>query len=218
MYLYEALIHRNLINAYPQPKHENEVMKKSFFLLISILAFGQLSFAQLQKHELSISAGLFSSNFFDAMDYDIFTDQMVDLPISKTIGEQTSAIFFTYRFFPIQELTIGFTAGFERIKGEIQLNGMSDGMYYNDYVSGALELDYRYLNRSRFQMYSGIGIGVMFNEEKNETYLYQESSEEFNLAYQVNAIGIRYGRVFGVFAELGYGYKGLLKFGLNIQL
>ena len=41
---------------------------------------------------------------------------------------------------------------------------------------------------------------------------------QFTLAYQANIIGFRYGGIFGAFVEAGYGYKGILKFGLNIQL
>ena len=193
-------------------------MKKYGFLLVMLCLSLQFSSAQLQRHDINLSIGGFSSNFFDAVSYDILTDQRLAGPVSKKIGEQTGAIFVTYRFFPNNNLSIGITGGIERVKGIIQINAEDSGVYYNDYFSGALEFDYRYISRGRIQLYSGGGVGIMFNEEKNDIYTYQENSEEFNFAYQVNLIGFRYGGIFGVFIEAGYGYKGILKLGFNIQL
>ncbi len=193
-------------------------MKKIFFLALLPMILTINSFGQLQRHDLSFSAGIYSSNFFDAVSYDIFTDQNYDESISKTVGEQTGALYLTYRFFPAPKVTIGITGGFERVKGKIQTNSMLDGYYYNDYVSGALEIDYRYIKKPRFQLYSGAGIGIMFNEETNEMPDNYEFNENFNLAYQVNLIGIRYGGIFGVFLEAGFGYKGIIKAGMSVQL
>ncbi|MDX2413903.1 MAG: hypothetical protein QNK33_01815, partial [Bacteroidales bacterium] len=143
-------------------------MKKILILPLLLLLSTQTSLGQLQRHDINLSAGIYSSNFFDAVSYDIFTDQNFDESISKTVGEQTGALYIGYRFFPAPKLTIGITGGFERVKGKIQTNSMLDGYYYNDYVSGALEIDYRYIKKPRFQLYSGAGIGIMFNEETNE--------------------------------------------------
>lgn len=178
-------------------------MKKYSLLLIIFYLSVQYSHAQLQRHDISFSIGGFSSNFFDALDYDILTDQQLAGPISKKIGEQTGAIFVTYRFFPNVNLSIGLTGGFERVKGEIQINAEDAGVYYNDYISGAMEVDYRYISRGRIQLYSGLGAGIMFNKEKNDIYSYQENLKNFNFTYQVNRIGFRYGGIFGVFAEAG---------------
>lgn len=193
-------------------------MKKYCLLLIIVCLPVQHSFAQLQRHDINLSIGGFSSNFFDAVSYDILTDQRLAGPVSKKIGEQTGAIFVTYRFFPNSNLSIGLTGGIERVKGIIQINAEDAGVYYNDYLSAAMEFDYRYISRGRIQLYSGGGLGIMFNEEENDIYSYQERSEEFNFAYQVNLLGFRYGGIFGVFVEAGYGYKGILKLGFNVQL
>lgn len=193
-------------------------MKKIFLISTIIIFQFSLASAQLQRHGFNFSIGGFSSNFFDAVSEDIEIDPSIDGPVSKKIGEQTGSIFVTYRYFPSGKFSIGISVGIERVKGDIQVNAIDVGTYYNDYFTGAIELDYRYISRSRIQVYSGGGLGLIFNEEKNEYPFFQNSNEEFKLAYQANIIGFRYGGVFGAFIEAGYGYKGILKFGLNIQL
>lgn len=193
-------------------------MKKILILPLLLLLSTQTSLGQLQRHDINLSAGIYSSNFFDAVSYDIFTDQNFDESISKTVGEQTGALYIGYRFFPAPKLTIGVTLGFERVKGKIMGDNFFEGTYYNDYVCGAFEMDYRYLNKPKFQMYSGAGIGVMFNEETNQAPNFYEFNESFDLAFQINLVGIRYGGIFGVFIEAGYGYRGMIKAGLSVQL
>lgn len=192
---------------------------KKLLLACTIIALQfTLASAQLQRHGFNLSIGGFSSNFFDAVSEDITIDPSFDGPVSKKIGEQTGSLFLTYRYFPVSKFSAGISVGIERVKGEIQINGEDAGMYYNDYFTGAIEFDYRYISRGRIQLYSGVGLGIIFNEEKNEFPFFQDSNEEFILAYQANILGFRYGGVFGAFLEAGYGYKGILKFGLNVQL
>lgn len=174
--------------------------------------------AQLQKHGFNISAGAFSSNFFDAVNTDIFSDQQINGQISKNIETQTGAIFITYRYFPSGKVALGWTAGLERLAGDIQVDASSVGRYYNDYYTAAFEIDYRYVLKRRFQVYSGAALGVTFRNERNEIPLYTEDEQDILLAYQLNAVGIRFGGIAGVFVEAGFGYKGFVKLGLNLQL
>ncbi|MFP4488318.1 MAG: hypothetical protein ACLFN1_03355 [Bacteroidales bacterium] len=193
-------------------------MRKYIMSLIIMVIALPGSHAQLQKHGFNISAGVFSSNFFDAVNTDILGDQQINGMISKNIETQTGAIFITYNYFPSGKLSLGWTAGLERLTGDIQVDASSTGLYYNDYYTGAFEIDYRYVLKRRFQVYSGGALGVTFKNERNEMPSYTGSEQGILLAYQLNAVGIRFGGIAGIFAEAGFGYKGFIKFGLNLQL
>lgn len=194
------------------------VMRKYIISLIIMVMALPGSYAQLQKHGFNISAGVYSSNVFDAVSTDILSDQQINGMISKNIETQTGAIFITYRYFPSGKLSLGWTAGLERLTGDIQIDASGAGRYYNDYYTGAFEIDYRYVLKRRFQVYSGGALGVTFKNESNEIPSYTESEQDILLAYQLNAVGIRFGGIAGVFVEAGFGYKGFIKFGLNLQL
>ncbi len=85
----------------------------------------------------------------------------------------------------------------------------------------AIEFDYRYVVKETLQLYSGIGIGYTFGDEEfiqnpgSGQIIENGNVNHFNC--QFNFFGIRYGKSFGVFAELGYGYKGVLNGGVSFQ-
>lgn len=193
-------------------------MRKYFLIVLIMVTVLPQTQAQLQRHGFNISAGIFSSNFLDAVSNDIFIDQQLDGPLTKDIETQTGAIFFTYRYFPSGKISLGWTAGIERFIGDIQINASNEGRFYNDYYTGGFEIDYRYVVKRRLQVYSGAAVGVTYRDEKNEMPFYSESNQDILLAYHFNAAGIRFGGLFGAFIEAGFGYKGFLKFGLNLQL
>lgn len=78
---------------------------------------------------------------------------------------------------------------------------------------------YHYLNREKLQLYGNIGVGLLnytIKEEKNkggETF--DENYTSF--AFQVNPIGLRVGQRFAGFAELGFGFKGIINIGASMR-
>lgn len=78
----------------------------------------------------------------------------------------------------------------------------------------APEADFRYFQTEKFTLYSSAAIGLtFFTEEVNK------STEKRNYAdAHLSIIGLRYGQTLGAFAELGFGFKGLINFGINLKL
>ncbi len=99
--------------------------------------------------------------------------------------------------------------------------GSYEGLLKRNFVSILIEGIYRYQNLNKIQLYSGLGLGYNFGSEKlspPEGSGKEEVTGNINrLAYQVVAIGMRYGRGLGVFVELGYGYNGIVNAGLSYQ-
>ncbi|GAA4279376.1 outer membrane beta-barrel protein [Aquimarina mytili] len=85
----------------------------------------------------------------------------------------------------------------------------------------ALEFDYRYVFKEKLQLYSGIGVGYTFGEQdlirKPGVGQRSESENVNHFNCQFNFFGIRYGKSFGIFAEFGYGYKGIFNAGVSFQ-
>jgi hypothetical protein len=69
------------------------------------------------------------------------------------------------------------------------------------------------------QLYTMLGLGVTLNTEKGSYNSTGDTDTETssNLAFQVTPIGMRIGRKLGGFAELGFGYKGIMNFGLSYR-
>ncbi len=68
--------------------------------------------------------------------------------------------------------------------------------------------DYTYFRREWVQLYSGAGLGmaVVMEEDVDE----KEAETEYWFAFQLNALGVRVGKRVAGFAELGFGYDGIL--------
>jgi len=106
---------------------------------------------------------------------------------------------------PSDRLTIGGYLSYERITADFTLfEGISGNWWYN-FVTTAIEMDYRYVSKEKFQMYFTLGAGATF---LGDTYYPN---------FQVNALGFRFGKTAAVFAEFGLGYKGIVNVGLSFQ-
>jgi hypothetical protein len=55
-------------------------------------------------------------------------------------------------------------------------------------------------------MYSGVGLAYFTSDEYNT-----------NLSFQVNALGFRVGKKLAAYAELGFGYRGMINVGASLQ-
>lgn len=79
----------------------------------------------------------------------------------------------------------------------------------------APEAKFKYLNSdNKFNIYGLLGAGVTFLQSKDyEDSNNDKSSVHFN--FQATPLGIEYGGSVKGFAELGFGYKGILNVGVN---
>lgn len=193
-------------------------MKKLSLILLLLALYATSVHAQLQKHDFKFGIGLYSSSFLEALSDNLLIEQGDGLPVSKNIDGATGAIYFTYKNYPVPKLAIGATIGMERVKGDIMINSTSEGRYNSDFFAGAIETDYMYVTKPHLQLYSGLGLGVAYWGETNTLYTNTVENEQVKFIYQLNIFGIRVGSVVGFFVEAGYGYKGMIKTGINIQL
>ena len=77
-----------------------------------------------------------------------------------------------------------------------------------EYYTLAIESDYRYISKNSFQMYSGLGLGLLITN----------GEEDFSpITFNITALGFRVGRTIAAFAELGFGYKGIVNIGASYQ-
>jgi hypothetical protein len=75
---------------------------------------------------------------------------------------------------------------------------------------------YKYIDNPKLIIYSGVDFGVSFARVKNQEK--DIKTDDLTVAFQLNALGARYGNKTGVFAEVGYGFNGFLSGGLFYRL
>jgi hypothetical protein len=116
----------------------------------------------------------------------------------------------------------GITAGYSSSASKIYNVGQYEGELNRQFITVALEWEYRYVNQGPIQVYSGLGLGFTYATEEltppSELGVERDTGNISTFAYQLNAVGVRIGKKFGGFAEFGYGYKGIINLGFSVQL
>jgi len=87
---------------------------------------------------------------------------------------------------------------------------------WNYYLINVLpRLDFQYVNKGIFSMYSGIQAGatvILWQDREGSTNL---TDTGVGFAYHVNAFGMRIGKEFGAYMEWGFGFRGIVNVGIS---
>ncbi|MCX8159343.1 MAG: hypothetical protein N3G18_00240 [Candidatus Saccharicenans sp.] len=189
----------------------------SLTLLLMSFFFVSPSSGQEKRHEFSAGYGLVTSSQI----VDIFTNVLL---ITITIGQAAKvdnkypgAFVLNYKYSGRSRLAFGFTFAVDRASGNLAMSGNPVGSYSENYYTGAVELDYRFINRKNFCLYSGLGLGLTVRKGKY-TYSETETSSSALPAVNVTLLGFRVGDKIALFGELGGGYKGIFHGGVRFRL
>lgn len=187
------------------------------FLIVILLGSSfNLSYGQQKRHEFSASYGLVTSSQIA----DILTNILL---ITITIGQAAKvdnkypgALVLSYKYVGKSRFGFGVTLALDRASGNLAMSGNPVGTYTEKYYTGAVEFDYRYINRKNFCLYSGLGLGLTVRKGE---YRYSDTETSSNLlpAFQATLLGFRLGDKIALFGELGGGYKGVFLGGIRFS-
>jgi hypothetical protein len=177
------------------------MQKKIYFLClaITIIFCATSGYAQKGKSEFTVGYGHFSS-------YAIANDV-------RNNGQyimSTGATVFGYKYFLSRNVTIGLDVAYEDLSDWATITTVSTGI-------SIAYLDTRNAP-TRIKLYGAGYFGVSILGD------YRIRSGETNESGpkpwggQFTPFGVRIGRQFAIFAEIGYGYKGMLHGGLSLRV
>jgi hypothetical protein len=202
------------------------MVKKISFLLCLGLMMGHYSNAQSKKGDIEFSLG------YGALSAPKIRNEANDLFRGVvTLGSQYETNKSTYgplslmgSYAVTNKFKLGLTFTLERDKSELWEKSLNDD---NQKKQGDINVDsyglmasgtFSYLNREYIQLYSGLSMGVglrreSFDKESTSSMMF-ESNSSTRFAYQITGIGVRLGGKLAGFAEVGYGYKGIVSTGI----
>lgn len=202
-------------------------MNRLFILLIGVFlsasVLSQDYYRSYDHHDIRLGYGLFIPDQFMSVKTHMLDEQYPDSRYVRDDYSSIGTVFFTYRHIFKNELFMwGITAGISNSKSKIYNVGQYGGELNRSFYTLAIEWDYRYVNQGPIQVYSGVGLGFTYATEEfipaAESTLDQNTGDISNIAYQINAVGVRLGKKYGGFVEFGYGYKGIINAGFSLQL
>jgi hypothetical protein len=125
------------------------------------------------------------------------------------------AVFASYKYFVSDRIAVGATAGFN--------GNVREGLFwFKDFTkvdarvtSIAGEMTWFFVKKSKLKLYAmtGLGLYVMRSSVDN----FSTSTRNYGPTTQLTPIAVKFGKELVVFAEMGYGYKGIVNTGLSID-
>jgi hypothetical protein len=163
-----------------------------FCLAVALFATATQGFAQRGKSEFSLGYGRFS----------IY--QFANRPPYNTSSGTFS---LTYRYYLSPTVTLGMGIGHENISN------------WASFTSFIPEVTFKYLDTKdshvRVRLYGSVGYGFSILNDLHTGVGKVDESGAKPWGFQATPIGVRIGRQFAGFMELGLGYKGIVHGGLS---
>lgn len=162
-----------------------------------------------------------------AVSYGSVSPRQIQADPYSTITATTGATGVSVRYFRYSVLAFGLSGCILTEKGQTEdvFNKPAiKSTYTQRIVTIALEIYYVYGFRKYFEAYTFLGAGPAFAEITTDinakgsakAYTTQQSTNSIKMQY--TPIGVRVGGRIGGFAELGFGYKGLINLGITYKL
>lgn len=87
---------------------------------------------------------------------------------------------------------------------------------------GELSGSYTYWQRGNMELSGAVYLGFAFQDEDidlyTDKYYIPKENDRWKVSYHLTALKFRIGEAIGGFAELGFGYRGLVNVGLSIKI
>ena len=200
-------------------------MKKYYALLVISVLFliglpGKLfSQSETGDHEISLGIGLLSlDEIYGTFAADVGRT-IVSLGTEDTDNTKIRGAFsFSYKYFVKNRFAAGLTMVTDRVTGDLVDNSDElTGTFKRHYFTIAPEMKFIYSNKQAFRFYGILGAGITFGSEKTKDLsgADDESNSWTHFNFQITPLGFRFGQSFGIYAELGVGYKGIIAGGIS---
>lgn len=131
--------------------------------------------------------------------------------------ESKYAFTLSYLHRPDNRISFGGDLIFEQTRTTYKPNsGTLPELKSNDnWLAVMPRMDMKWINASAFKLYSSLAAGVsLYNSENPQS---GESANKTTFAFQVSPVGVRLGNAFAVYAEVGFGFRGMLHGGLSYK-
>jgi hypothetical protein len=197
-------------------------MKKIIWLVLNILSWLSATHclqAQGFRRETYGSYGLYSTQeIAPGLGFTTANSFLQTVKEQNNLEKQLfGPLIFGYNFHFGSKISVGFQVSYSRIKTYLNRNTTQEYAGRDAYFTLMPRADYTHFNLDFLRVYSGVAAGVAFLGSKFETAPQTENQRASvsGFAYQINVLGARLGKRFGVYAEVGFGYNGVFTFGIS---
>jgi hypothetical protein len=190
-------------------------------LIVSIAAKAQKTenVQSYPKNEVNLGYGMLTGpEVANAMIFPLFTVMGVGIARDTVKDIDPSAygvVTFSYKRYLKRWVSLGGSASMNPITTHITTKKGLDLTYSMYLFSVMPRVDFYYFNKGYFSLYSGLEVGASFDLYSDRSGNTNANTTGVSAAFHVNAIGMRIGKEIGGFMEFGFGYRGIMNFGIS---
>ncbi|WP_194776978.1 hypothetical protein [Pararhodonellum marinum] len=127
------------------------------------------------------------------------------------------AFLVAYVVNPMDRFSFGLDAGYQVLETTYSGMNLQTVTTSDAWFTVMPRANFNYINRDALQLYSALSVGMSFlTSNSDDTTPERSSGSAFG--YQVVPIGVRVGDGLAFFAELGFGFRGVLNAGISFRL
>jgi len=181
-----------------------------------------LSKTDFQKNEFNLGYGMLTGpEVASAMSFTMFS--LIGIGILrdtvKSINPSAYGIVsLNYLRYLAPWVSVGASASINPITMSIKSTHGYDFDYSMYLLSIMPRVNFYYYNHKWMALYSGVEAGVSLDVYNNRSGNGHSISSGAGFAFHVNAFGFRMGKEIGGFMEFGYGFRGVVNFGISARL
>lgn len=141
--------------------------------------------------------------------------------------QYAGAMFVNYYFSPVSWISVGIGSGIEMHSAGLTTGDPTPGVnkeirigtYERRAFTVAPELRLAYSRKPFVNFYALLGLGSTFVVERveNDATNQKITMNDNYFTFQVTPFGVKVGKTLSGFAELGYGYKGIMRVGASYK-
>jgi hypothetical protein len=179
-------------------------------IIVSLSLLWSFTFSQVPKNEVYASYGTGSVQQLSIVFSNIIILPFIgaDFTIESPIGPITAG----YKRNLSEHFSIGIEGSYTQFNQEYTIL-QSKYKVDNTFTTVMVSSKYCYNPKNSVQFYSGLSLGGSNFNQKDSV----QSANSTLFAFQLNAIGVRFGTRFAGFIELGMGYSGILNAGVSVK-
>lgn len=191
---------------------------KKLLILVFIIVLSRTANAQDDRQaKTSISAGYGLLTVPEIIEgtSDILGTAFSGGTVTYDDGKFSGAIFLNLKIPIGKRFTLGTDVVYEKFSKKVhsEQTGESLGDSKGQYISVIPRLDFYWVNRKALRLYSGVGAGVAFANQKFD----DDKANDVLFAFNAAPIGIELGNTISFFGEASIGYNGLINVGIRIR-
>lgn len=195
-------------------------MRKIIFLVFSLFVINTGLFAQ-SGSKLEIRGGVGFATAPEIIEEITggITESLVNPGFTKVDYSGTIAVIITLLLKPESRFSYGLDLVFDNIKANYIYPDPADETRTNaGYFTIMARGDFKYVKKTSFSIYSSVAAGVTLQSADLLSGVNQITENDRGGAFHISPIGIRYGKNIALWAEAGFGFKGVLSGGVAIRL